>query len=89
MMPDVDTFKKMTGLDEIEGNIEGFKEVLIWGTCGKEGGDTYRTVLLKDCSDAHLENILVTQPHINMLYKRVILELLKDRYTGKSPSIED
>ena len=46
---------------------------LLWGTCGVDGKQPYKLVLLKDCSLDHLRAILKTQAQIaGTIYAKVV-----------------
>lgn len=54
--------------------------VAAWGTFGKDGKEPLIYKRLIDCDDEHLQNILRTQPHLDILdYDVIIKEILKDR----------
>lgn len=56
-------------------------ECLQWGTYGPNGDKPMKVRYLNDLNTDHLQNILVTQSHISSLYRKVILWLLKKRWT--------
>jgi len=49
------------------------REVLTWGSYGKNGGEPRRDIPIKDLSDLHISNILETQEHVKGTYVEVIL----------------
>lgn len=74
------------------------KQNLTWGTYGpnpKLSSDNYddyfrtpnlQKVRLIDCDTSHLENIMATCKTLNMLYRHVILSILRDRYLSMTPT---
>ena len=59
-----------------EANAIEADMTLKWGVLGSNGHEHLPLIGL--ASD-HLENIIVTQAHITPVYKRTILEILKNR----------
>lgn len=63
---------------------------LKWGTYGASGLESLKVKILNDLDTNHLENILITQLNpimdsdMLMLYRRVILHILKKRYTAEA-----
>ena len=55
------------------------KNNLRWGTRGKDGDQPLTYKKLIDCDSDHLVAILETQKNINLLYRKVITEILEDR----------
>ena len=53
---------------------------LQWGTFGPDGQRPMQVRYLNDLDTDHLENIMVTQPQITPIYKKVILHILKLRW---------
>ena len=57
---------------------------LPWGTYGPNG-DQERTVkILNDLDTDHLENILITQRQIHVVYSKTILHILKRRWKARN-----
>ena len=54
-----------------------------WGSFGSDGIRPREVRYLSDLDTDHLENILVTQKHIDFIYSKVILHLIKKRLTAK------
>jgi hypothetical protein len=54
-----------------------------WGTLGEDGRGEPEFIKLRDLETDHLENILVTQHHIQSNVKATILHILKRRYNGQ------
>jgi hypothetical protein len=53
---------------------------LRWGTYGPEGKRPLAVRYLADLDTDHLENILITQRQISVLYSKTIIFILKQRY---------
>lgn len=54
-------------------------EEYLWGTFGPNGDQPIQAKRLCDLDTDHLKNILITQTHTTMLYRKVILFLLEER----------
>ena len=54
-----------------------------WGTYGPTGDKPMQARFLSDLDTDHLENILVTQKHIDFMCSKIILHLIKKRLTAK------
>jgi hypothetical protein len=82
-LPHKDKLLQETGasLNDEEAYLKGGE--LVWGTFGPSGKEARRDLRLIDCDTDHLENILITQVQITPLYKRVILAILKRRWTSE------
>lgn len=68
--------------DLIDITVDGLdeaKETATWLTKGEFHNEPAHTVLLKDCTDAHLSNILLNKPNLSADYRRVIESMLQDR----------
>ena len=50
------------------------REAFVWGTYGKDGKQKKTYTALKDMSDDHIWNILLTQAHINGTYVEELFE---------------
>ena len=55
-------------------------EEFMWGTTGEARDEELQKYSIKHLSTQHLENILITQPHVNNETAAAILMLLKKRY---------
>lgn len=66
-----------------DNSIEEIKEMLLWGTRGKDGKQPLTYKLLKDCASDHLREIQRTCPDCSV-YHRLVLELL----IGKQPPMQ-
>jgi hypothetical protein len=53
---------------------------LAWGTHGKIGKDSLKWIELGDADTGHLEAIIMSQTHLNNMYRKAILLILKERY---------
>ena len=51
-----------------------------WGTTGPKRDEELQKYSIKNLSTQHLENILITQPHVDNELAAAILMLLKKRY---------
>jgi hypothetical protein len=60
-------------LDYLAGSLE-------WRTYGKDGKGEGVIKALNDLDTDHLENILITQRHIHVIYSKTILHILKRRW---------
>ncbi len=60
-----------------------FANQLIWGTYGKPVKLPVQYKFLYELDSEHLENILITQRHIPVIYSRAILLLLEQRSEGR------
>jgi len=49
------------------------REILTWGSYGKDGKQPRKEIPLKDLSDLHISNILETQEHVKGTYVEVML----------------
>lgn len=67
----------------IKATLEELKPIARWGTNGKNGKKSLRWVRLINCSTAHLNAILRTQPFIGPLYLEIIQSILADRADAK------
>ena len=56
----------------IKDNIKIVREVLSWGTYGKNGDEPYKEVLLKDMTLEHIKAILKTQKQISINFKKCL-----------------
>jgi hypothetical protein len=63
-----------------DSEVIEFSKTLKWGTYGPNGDQAVKVRYIYDLDTEHLENILVTQPHIGPVRARTILVLLKHRY---------
>lgn len=63
--------------------LQRFAETIPWrSTYRDENGDLQtKDRFLNELTTSHLENIIVTQKHIDVILSRVILHILKTRYT--------
>lgn len=60
-------------------SFEFKKQSLIWGTYGKNGDQSRKTICLINAETDHLEAILKTQTHIGLETKEIIKSILVDR----------
>lgn len=71
---------------------KAFKELnrntLEWGTFGKKGNEPLKWVILKDMSDEHIINVLITQNHISNEYRGTFLRELGFRLDYPELSIK-
>lgn len=67
----------------IKATLEELKPIARWGTYGKDGNKPLRWVRLINCSTAHLNAILRTQPLAGSLYLEIIQSILADRAKAK------
>ena len=63
--------------------LDELASTMPWGTFGPDGIRPMEVRYLSDLDTDHLENILVTQKHIDFIYSKVILHLIKKRLTAK------
>ena len=56
------------------------EEDYVWGTTGPKRDEELQKYSIKNLSTQHLENILITQPHVENELAAAILMLLKKRY---------
>lgn len=63
--------------------LDELSTTMRWGTFGPTGNKPMQIRFLNDLETDHLENILVTQKHIDYMYSKVILHLIKKRLTTK------
>ena len=56
-----------------------YADRVLWGTRGKDGKDEFKWVLLKDCTNEHLANILENQKKIANHVKHAIYYILHKR----------
>lgn len=71
----------------LKSQVVNETEQLKWGTYGPEGRGPLRMVYLIDLDTDHLENILITQPHISNRYAAAILQILKCRYLASRSKV--
>jgi hypothetical protein len=57
---------------------------LPWGTYGKNGDQDRVVKFLGDLDTDHLENILITQRQIHVIYSKTILHILKRRWKAQT-----
>lgn len=68
----------------INRNIIEPRDILFWGTYGKDGKGPFREVLIKDMSDDHIDNILFKNGGmINPLYEKYFRAEREYRRTNK------
>lgn len=67
------------GLTE-NSSIADFQDRLLWGTYGRPACYPVRWKKLRDLDTEHLENILVGQWQIPLVYSRAILGILRERH---------
>ena len=60
--------------------IVDFQDRLLWGTYGRPACYPVRWKKLRELDIKHLENILVGQRQIPIVYSRAILGILRERY---------
>lgn len=53
----------------INRNVVQPRDILFWGTYGKNGDEPLRNVLIKDMSNDHIDNVLLNVPKISPIYK--------------------
>ena len=78
----IDTQSDPQRPDLIEVTVDGLdeaKDTAVWLTKGVYRTQPATAVLLKDCTDDHLTNILLNKPNLSADYRRVIEALLTDR----------
>jgi hypothetical protein len=68
--------------DISDGRLDCFAHDIKWGTYGPKGTDQLVFKPLDKLDTEHLENILITQPDLRPLFIRVVLHILKKRYTA-------
>jgi len=71
---------KISGINP-DDDFKTVKNKLKWQTRGKTGTGNLRWVRLIDCDTNHLENIIYNVPQNLPTTKKVILSILKDRWT--------
>lgn len=64
---------------------EAEPEAHVWGTYGPEMAGPLRWVSLPQLETDHLENILITQRHLDPALVAAILKLLHERYLNEVP----
>lgn len=62
-----------------DDSLEKIREVLTWGTYGKNGDQPLKRVFLKDMDTDHIEAILETQSHISEHLRNIFKEELEFR----------
>ena len=79
-------FLEKCGLND-ESTFEEVKEQMLWGTYGKPASFlNFEWKKLKDCSEDHLEAIMLQQ-HIPELTRVIIRSILNDRYKQRIDSL--
>ena len=58
---------------------EVVREVVMWGTRGKNGDEPYRQVKLCEMSNAHIKAVIETQPTMYPAFKRAMMNELTYR----------
>lgn len=58
---------------------EVVREVVTWGTCGKNGDEPYREVKLSEMSNAHIKAVIETQSTMYPAFKRAMMNELTYR----------
>lgn len=54
----------------LEDGIEAFRDLVEWGTYGKDGKGLFRRVKLSQMETSHIQAILDTQNHISKAYRK-------------------
>ena len=65
---------------KLKERAKTLREALTWSTFGPNQDEAVKKTLLTELTTEHLENILITQPHISPIYRATILDILKERY---------
>lgn len=60
--------------------IADFSDRLIWGTYGHPAQMPEQWKKLRDLDTEHLENIVITQRRIPLIYSRAIMLILRERH---------
>ena len=55
------------------------RQILFWGSYGKEGKGPYQQILIKNMTTEHLKACLETQVYMNTLYRETMISELKLR----------
>lgn len=63
----------------LDDGIGRVREVLEWGTRGRDGREPLRQILLKDMTNAHIQACLDTQPCMHTTYRKAFEMELKFR----------
>jgi hypothetical protein len=66
--------------EELKEKVRNKEEKYTWGTYGSRRDEELQKYTIKNLSNQHLENILITQPQISNELAAAILMLLKKRY---------
>ena len=88
-MGEMKALKICMELELTPGEIEQLKVEMLWGTFGKSGKELFKAKRLIDCDTQHLENIMIMCTPSSALTKKIIIEILKDRYSGKAKEPTD
>lgn len=67
--------------ERLKDDVRDRAEEFSWGTHGPNGIDPLLKSNITDLSTQHLENILITQRHLDNKLAAAILMLLKKRYS--------
>lgn len=59
------------------------RDILYWGTYGKNGDKPLKKVLIKDMSNEHIENVLLNVKEIDPLYEQAFIEEREHRRKNK------
>jgi len=81
----VDHMLREAGLST-NATFDEVKQSLKWGTYGPNGDRPLTPIRFIECDTNHLENIVATQAHLNLLHYHVILAILRDRYLAGGAS---
>lgn len=76
---DPTTSSRQELVDTTVDGLDAAKAVATWMSKGKDRTQPVTFMLLKDCTDDHLTNILLNKPNLSADYRRVIESLLTDR----------
>lgn len=55
------------------------RQILFWGTYGKDGKGPFKQILIKDMTTEHLKACLETQKYMNKFYRETMIDELKLR----------
>lgn len=66
--------------EELKASVRDREREFKWGNYGPDSDQSLAVTTIADLSTEHLENILITQPHVENELAAAILMLLKKRY---------
>ena len=66
--------------EALKNRVKNKEKEFTWGTFGPDRDEELQKYTISNLSTQHLENILITQPHIKNEMAAAILMLLKKRY---------